>query len=147
MLDVVRMKKLSPFLLDICLVINIWFRLIKQITNVLKQHSKSLWQKHFEGVRYIMMTALFLLFLFSIWVFYWYHLIHFFPCKYAFMKRIRHDRNTEGPALPHWLDYATDKYGAKLVADMKIVFSILYLYLPVPIFWSLFDQQVYFEHY
>lgn len=58
------------------------------------------------------------------------------------MKRIRHDRNKEGAPLPHWLDYAADRYGEKLVSDMKIVFSILYLYLPVPIFWSLFDQQV-----
>lgn len=42
----------------------------------------------------------------------------------------------------HWLDYSTAKYGEKLVSDMKLVFSILYMYLPVPIFWSLFDQQV-----
>ncbi|XP_013147277.1 PREDICTED: solute carrier family 15 member 1-like [Papilio polytes] len=60
---------------------------------------------------------------------------------YAFRKRLRHDPNTDGPPLDHWLDYSAEKYGQKLVSDMKVVCSILYLYLPVPIFWSLFDQQ------
>ncbi|XP_068632573.1 solute carrier family 15 member 2-like [Battus philenor] len=60
---------------------------------------------------------------------------------YALRKRLHHDPCTDGPPLDHWLDYSVDKYGQKLVADMKVVCSILYLYLPVPIFWSLFDQQ------
>ncbi|KAL0852259.1 hypothetical protein ABMA28_000469 [Loxostege sticticalis] len=68
--------------------------------------------------------------------------LKFVSCAwYALMKRLRYDRDKDGPPLQHWLDYASEKYGEKLVADMKIVFSILYLYLPVPIFWSLFDQQ------
>lgn len=58
------------------------------------------------------------------------------------MKRLRFNAKTDGAAHAHWLDYSIDKYGEKLVTDMKVVFSILYLYLPVPIFWSLFDQQV-----
>ncbi|XP_063547682.1 uncharacterized protein LOC134755134 [Cydia strobilella] len=64
--------------------------------------------------------------------------LKFVSCAwYAAKMRLR-----EGGAPPaHWLDYSINKYGSKLVADMKIVFSILYLYLPVPIFWSLFDQQ------
>ncbi|XP_061723513.1 uncharacterized protein LOC133529728 [Cydia pomonella] len=64
--------------------------------------------------------------------------LKFVSCAwYAVKMRLR-----EGGAPPaHWLDYSINKYGCKLVADMKIVFSILYLYLPVPIFWSLFDQQ------
>ncbi|CAG4962285.1 unnamed protein product [Parnassius apollo] len=56
-------------------------------------------------------------------------------------KRLSYDPRTDGPPLDHWLDYAVEDYGEKLVADMKVVLSILYLYLPVPIFWSLFDQQ------
>ncbi|XP_063634484.1 uncharacterized protein LOC134805114 [Cydia splendana] len=64
--------------------------------------------------------------------------LKFVSCAwYAAKMRFR-----EAGAPPaHWLDYSINKYGSKLVADMKIVFSILYLYLPVPIFWSLFDQQ------
>lgn len=41
----------------------------------------------------------------------------------------------------HWLDYSKGKYNYKLVNEMKIVSSILFLYTPLPIFWSLFDQQ------
>lgn len=65
-----------------------------------------------------------------------------FNFQYGFKKRICYDKNVDGPPRCHWLDYSIEKYGEKLVSDMKIVFSILYLYLPVPIFWSLFDQQV-----
>ncbi|CAH2103765.1 unnamed protein product [Euphydryas editha] len=60
---------------------------------------------------------------------------------YAIKKRFQYNKNVDGPPRGHWLDYSTEKYGEKLVTDMKIVCSILYLYLPVPIFWSLFDQQ------
>ncbi|KAI8430723.1 hypothetical protein MSG28_000907 [Choristoneura fumiferana] len=68
--------------------------------------------------------------------------LKFVSCAwYAAGKRLRHDPRTSGPPLEHWLDHSIEKYGEKLVADMKAVFSILYLYLPVPIFWSLFDQQ------
>ncbi|XP_031767191.2 solute carrier family 15 member 1-like [Galleria mellonella] len=67
--------------------------------------------------------------------------LKFISCAwYAFTKRLRYDSRNELPK-EHWLDYGADKYGEKLIADMKVVFSILYLYLPVPIFWSLFDQQ------
>nr|XP_026490166.1 solute carrier family 15 member 1-like [Vanessa tameamea] len=60
---------------------------------------------------------------------------------YAIKKRIRYNKNIDGPPRGHWLDYSIERYGEKLVSDMKVVCSILYLYLPVPIFWSLFDQQ------
>jgi len=42
----------------------------------------------------------------------------------------------------HWLDFASKKYDAQLIADMKTVFAIFVLFLPVPIFWSLLVQQV-----
>ncbi|XP_072931128.1 solute carrier family 15 member 2-like [Epargyreus clarus] len=68
--------------------------------------------------------------------------LKFVSCAWhALMKRMQHDRTVDGPPRDHWLDYSIGKYGEKLVRDMKIVFSILYLYLPLPIFWSLFDQQ------
>lgn len=41
----------------------------------------------------------------------------------------------------HWLDYADDKYDAQLIADVKGLLSVLFLYLPLPLFWALFDQQ------
>ncbi|XP_052746696.1 uncharacterized protein LOC112053030 [Bicyclus anynana] len=68
--------------------------------------------------------------------------LKFVACTwYAFKRRFQHDTSLDGPLPDHWLDYSIDKYGVKLVSDMKAVCSILFLYLPVPIFWSLFDQQ------
>jgi len=42
----------------------------------------------------------------------------------------------------HWLDYADDKYGKTLISDTKAVLRVLFLYLPLPFFWALFEQQV-----
>lgn len=39
------------------------------------------------------------------------------------------------------MDYAEPKYGEKLVSDVKSLLKILVLYLPLPVFWALFDQQ------
>ncbi|XP_042891417.1 solute carrier family 15 member 2-like isoform X2 [Penaeus japonicus] len=41
----------------------------------------------------------------------------------------------------HWLDHASDKYEPKLINDVKILLKILVLYIPLPFFWALFDQQ------
>ncbi|XP_017780853.1 PREDICTED: solute carrier family 15 member 2-like [Nicrophorus vespilloides] len=41
----------------------------------------------------------------------------------------------------HWLDYAKGKFNTKLIHDMKVVYAVLCLYAPLPLFWSLFDQQ------
>lgn len=42
---------------------------------------------------------------------------------------------------PHWLDHAVDNYGQQLVDETKILLNVLLLYIPLPIFWTLFDQQ------
>lgn len=41
----------------------------------------------------------------------------------------------------HFLDYAVPKYGRQLVEDVKVLLRVLVLYIPIPIFWALFDQQ------
>uniref|UniRef100_A0AAG5DKY4 Oligopeptide transporter 1 n=1 Tax=Anopheles atroparvus TaxID=41427 RepID=A0AAG5DKY4_ANOAO len=41
----------------------------------------------------------------------------------------------------HWLDYAESKYGKGIVSDIKSLLKILVLYIPLPVFWALFDQQ------
>jgi hypothetical protein len=42
----------------------------------------------------------------------------------------------------HWLDYADDKYDKTLINDTKATLRVLFLYLPLPFFWALYDQQV-----
>src|SRR2546421_415017 len=41
----------------------------------------------------------------------------------------------------HWLEYADDKYEPKLINDVKGLLRVLFLYIPLPLFWALFDQQ------
>ncbi|XP_064556405.1 peptide transporter family 1 [Drosophila montana] len=41
----------------------------------------------------------------------------------------------------HWLDYADSKYDRQMIDDVKVLMRVLFLYLPLPIFWALFDQQ------
>lgn len=47
-----------------------------------------------------------------------------------------------GDPRDHWLDYAADRFDDQLIADVKQVLRVLVLYLPIPVFWALFDQQV-----
>uniref|UniRef100_A0A672INR0 Solute carrier family 15 member 2 n=1 Tax=Salarias fasciatus TaxID=181472 RepID=A0A672INR0_SALFA len=41
----------------------------------------------------------------------------------------------------HWLDWAEDKYPKRLIQEIKMVLRVLILYIPLPMFWALFDQQ------
>jgi len=43
----------------------------------------------------------------------------------------------------HFMDYAKDcgKYPTQIINDAKWVFPILVMYLPIPMFWALFDMQ------
>lgn len=43
--------------------------------------------------------------------------------------------------MSHWLDYAEPTYGIQMVNDVKSVLKILLLFVPLPLFWALFDQQ------
>eukprot|EP00063_Salmo_salar_P046025 XP_014020860.1 PREDICTED: solute carrier family 15 member 2-like isoform X2 [Salmo salar] len=41
----------------------------------------------------------------------------------------------------HWLDWAEEKYPKRLIHEIKMVLRVLVLYIPLPMFWALFDQQ------
>lgn len=43
----------------------------------------------------------------------------------------------------HWLYFASDKFDMELIKDIKQVLHVLVLYLPIPVFWALYDQQVF----
>ncbi|MBN3307639.1 S15A1 protein, partial [Amia calva] len=64
-------------------------------------------------------------------------------CKcigFALKNRWRH-RGNEFPKREHWMDWATEKYDNLLIAQIKMVLKVLFLYIPLPMFWALFDQQ------
>ncbi|GFQ92793.1 solute carrier family 15 member 2 [Trichonephila clavata] len=47
----------------------------------------------------------------------------------------------EGKPKLHWLDYAEDRFDKKLIRDIKCFIRLLFLYVPLPIFWALFLQK------
>lgn len=49
-------------------------------------------------------------------------------------------RNKTDPK-DHWLDYAQEKHGSKLVEETKMVLNALLMFIPVPMFWTLQMQQ------
>ncbi|XP_033222641.1 solute carrier family 15 member 1-like [Belonocnema kinseyi] len=67
-------------------------------------------------------------------------ILSFFSCIfYAVKKSCKSRKNDEDKE--HWLDNAQDKFPENFIADIKRVLAVLYLYIPLPLFWSLFDQQ------
>ncbi|KAM3585508.1 uncharacterized protein V6R79_019525 [Siganus canaliculatus] len=64
-------------------------------------------------------------------------------CKcigFAVSNRFRH-RSPAYPKREHWMDWAEEKYDRLLIAQVKMVLKVLFLYIPLPMFWALFDQQ------
>ncbi|XP_020290998.1 peptide transporter family 1 isoform X2 [Pseudomyrmex gracilis] len=41
----------------------------------------------------------------------------------------------------HWLDHADDVYERTLIDDIKASLRVLKMFIPLPIFWALYDQQ------
>ncbi|XP_068124060.1 solute carrier family 15 member 1 isoform X2 [Hyperolius riggenbachi] len=64
-------------------------------------------------------------------------------CKciaFAIKNRYR-NRSKSIPKREHWMDWANEKYDELLIAQIKMVLKVLFLYIPLPMFWALFDQQ------
>ncbi|XP_042538587.1 solute carrier family 15 member 1 [Dipodomys spectabilis] len=59
---------------------------------------------------------------------------------FAIKNRFRH-RSKEFPKREHWLDWAKEKYTYQLISQIKMVTKVMFLYIPLPMFWALFDQQ------
>ncbi|XP_076857890.1 solute carrier family 15 member 2 isoform X2 [Brachyhypopomus gauderio] len=58
---------------------------------------------------------------------------------FAIDSRWRSPKNS--PRRDHWLDWAQEKYSKRLIQEIKMVVKVLVLYIPLPMFWALFDQQ------
>ncbi|XP_051782237.1 solute carrier family 15 member 1-like isoform X2 [Erpetoichthys calabaricus] len=59
---------------------------------------------------------------------------------FALKNRWRH-RSKQFPKREHWMDWADEKYDKRLISQIKMVLKVLFLYIPLPMFWALFDQQ------
>jgi len=45
-----------------------------------------------------------------------------------------------GESADHWLDLAKDQYDNQLVEDTKMALRVFVIFIPLPVFWALFDQ-------
>ncbi|KAG7235398.1 hypothetical protein INR49_002709, partial [Caranx melampygus] len=61
--------------------------------------------------------------------------------KNLFAIRNRCRNSSRSPPREHWMDWAEEKYDKLLIAQVKMVLKVLFLYIPLPMFWALFDQQ------
>ncbi|XP_036749676.1 solute carrier family 15 member 1 isoform X3 [Manis pentadactyla] len=59
---------------------------------------------------------------------------------FAIKNRFKH-RSKAFPKREHWLDWAKEKYDERLISQIKMVTRVMFLYIPLPMFWALFDQQ------
>ncbi|XP_031219667.1 solute carrier family 15 member 2 [Mastomys coucha] len=59
---------------------------------------------------------------------------------FSICNRFR-NRSGDIPQRQHWLDWAAEKYPKHLIMDVKALTRILFLYIPLPMFWALLDQQ------
>uniref|UniRef100_K7F535 Solute carrier family 15 member 1 n=1 Tax=Pelodiscus sinensis TaxID=13735 RepID=K7F535_PELSI len=59
---------------------------------------------------------------------------------FAIKNRFK-QRSKQFPKREHWLDWASEKYDKRLIVQTKMVLKVLFLYIPLPMFWALFDQQ------
>nr|XP_020819722.1 solute carrier family 15 member 1 isoform X2 [Phascolarctos cinereus] len=59
---------------------------------------------------------------------------------FAIKNRFKH-RSKEFPKRKHWLDWAKEKYDERLITQIKMAVKVMFLFIPLPMFWALFDQQ------
>merc|ERR1712223_1701875 len=60
-----------------------------------------------------------------------------FKCMWYSFKQSRKAKEKK----PSWLDHGEKKYGKYFIEDVKALGNVVYMFLPFPIFWALFDQQ------
>ncbi|KYR00681.1 Peptide transporter PepT1 [Tieghemostelium lacteum] len=60
----------------------------------------------------------------------------------AIREKIRLRKSINPDSKPqHWLDYAKVEYDSALVDSFKTAFKVLVVFIPLPLFWSLYDQS------
>uniref|UniRef100_A0A669BK10 Solute carrier family 15 member 2 n=1 Tax=Oreochromis niloticus TaxID=8128 RepID=A0A669BK10_ORENI len=58
----------------------------------------------------------------------------------GFALKNRWNKSKHDSPRQHWLDWAEEKYSMRLIQEIKMVLRVLVLYIPLPMFWALFDQ-------
>ena len=66
-------------------------------------------------------------------------IVKFCSCIWTSFKESRKHKSKNSDA--DMLDYGAAKFGKAFVADCRAVLNVLYMFIPFPVFWALFDQQ------
>jgi solute carrier family 15 (oligopeptide transporter), member 1 len=66
-------------------------------------------------------------------------IIQTFYCIFYAMKN-NITKRRKGIKKDHWIDYADDKFDISLIKDVKSFCRISVLFIPLPVFWALYDQ-------
>ncbi|XP_074524013.1 solute carrier family 15 member 1-like [Halichoeres trimaculatus] len=59
---------------------------------------------------------------------------------FAIKNRFLH-RDPVYPRRKHWMDWAEEKHDKLLIAQVKMVLKVLFLFIPLPLFWALIREQ------
>lgn len=65
-------------------------------------------------------------------------MVKVFGSVFHALKNLVKGKNQSGG---HWMDSARDKYGDEIVEDVKSLLRVLVMYIPIPVFWALYDQS------
>ncbi|XP_066203376.1 solute carrier family 15 member 2 isoform X3 [Saccopteryx leptura] len=63
-----------------------------------------------------------------------------FKCIWFAISNRFKNRSGDIPKRHHWLDWAAEKYPQQLILDVKALTRVLFLYIPLPMFWALLEQ-------
>ena len=66
-------------------------------------------------------------------------LLHDFSFQLGVVGKVKGLFKTE-QRKEHWLDHAKSKYDHDVVEDTKKFMQVLKIFIPIPLFWALFDQ-------
>lgn len=59
----------------------------------------------------------------------------------AAFRSCRCSRKSSSEKKEHWLDHAEPDYDRQFISDVKDVTRVIWIFLPLPVFWALYDQQ------
>ncbi|XP_026475051.1 peptide transporter family 1-like [Ctenocephalides felis] len=68
-------------------------------------------------------------------------ILHFFKLIIFALRNRNIQEENPTTIRRHFLDRGRSEFNQSLIDDGKVLLKVLYLYLPLPIFWALFDQQ------
>ncbi|XP_075053809.1 solute carrier family 15 member 1 [Mixophyes fleayi] len=68
-------------------------------------------------------------------------IVQVFRCISCAISNRYRNRSKSIPKREHWMDWAKENYNELLIEQIKMTLKVLFLYIPLVMFWALYDQQ------